>query len=163
MDESISFNLNGKPLRLIKEGDHTLLWLLRSDLGLTGAKYGCGGGYCGACTVLVDGKPVKSCRYPIRDLRGRDVVTIEGIAADGNLHPVQKAFIEHNAMQCGYCTPGMILSACSLLGQNPQPTREEIIDGMEGNLCRCGTYSRVIEAIQTAAKVTDGEGLGGLR
>jgi aerobic-type carbon monoxide dehydrogenase small subunit (CoxS/CutS family) len=134
------------------EEDRMLLWALRTDLGLTGTKFGCGEGYCGACTVLVNNKAVRSCQYPVADVDGKEVVTIEGLASDGKLHPLQEAFVRHDALQCGFCTSGMILNAYALLMRKPQPTREEIVDEMEGNLCRCGAHTRIIQAIQTAAQ-----------
>ena len=152
MEEVIRFTLNGKPTSLTVDSDRMLLWVLRSDLGLTGTKYGCGAGLCGSCTVLVDGKAVRSCSLPVKQVQGTRVTTIEGLGQNGTLHPLQKAFMEHDALQCGYCTPGMILSAYSLLQTNPHPSYAEIITGMEGNLCRCGAHKRIIEAIQTAAK-----------
>jgi aerobic-type carbon monoxide dehydrogenase small subunit (CoxS/CutS family) len=129
-----------------------LLWVLRSDLGLTGPKYGCGEGLCGACTVLVNGEAILSCQTPVREIQGKEVVTIEGLAKNGNLHPLQKAFVTHDALQCGFCTPGMILKAYSLLSGNPDPTQDEIIQEMDGNLCRCGSHIRIVQAIQTAAR-----------
>jgi nicotinate dehydrogenase subunit A len=150
--EPIQFRLNGKPVRLLVDGERMLLWVLRTELGLTGAKYGCGEGFCGTCTVIVDGEPVRSCRAPIKTVQGKDVLTIEGLERDGKLHPIQEAFITHEAMQCGFCTSGMILTAYALLAKNPRPTPKEIIDGMEDNLCRCGTHTRVIRAIQTASE-----------
>jgi nicotinate dehydrogenase subunit A len=152
MVEPIQFRLNGKPVRLLVDGERMLLWVLRTELGLTGAKYGCGEGFCGTCTVIVDGEPVRSCRAPIKTVQGKDVLTIEGLERDGKLHPIQEAFITHEAMQCGFCTSGMILTAYALLAKNPRPTPKEIIDGMEDNLCRCGTHTRVIRAIQTASE-----------
>ena len=152
MEKTIHFNLNGKPLRLTSVGERMLLWVLRSDLGLTGTKYSCGEGFCGACTVLVNNKAVKSCQYPIKEVDGKEVITIEGLHKNGNLHPLQDAFIQHNALQCGFCTPGMILKAYTLLLNNPQPAKKEIVQAMEWNLCRCGTYNRIIQAIQTAAR-----------
>jgi len=152
MVESISFTLNGKPVRLAVDGERMLLWVLRTELGLTGAKYGCGEGFCGACTVLVDGEPVRSCRAPVKTVRGRSVLTIEGLEKDGRLHPLQAAFVEREAMQCGFCTSGMILTAYALLAKNPRPTRKDIVDGLEDNLCRCGTHTRVIRAVEDAAK-----------
>ncbi len=151
MKESIHFKVNGEPVRISVDGRRMLLWVLRTDLGITGPKYGCGEGMCGACTVLVDNEPVFSCQTPIADVKGKEVLTIEGLAKGGALHPVQKAFIKHDALQCGFCTSGMILKAYSLLLKNHKPTREEIIEAMEGNLCRCGSYKRIIEAIETAA------------
>ncbi len=151
MADTISFTLNDKPVRVETDGDRLLLWVLRTDLGLTGAKFGCGEGHCGACTVLVDGRAVRSCLMPVKLVAGKQVLTIEGLAKDGKLHPVQKAFMEHDALQCGFCTPGMILTAVSLLNGNPQPSREQITKGMEDNLCRCGAHTRILQAIQTAA------------
>lgn len=154
--ESISFKLNGKPVSLTTSGERMLLWVLRTDLGLTGAKFGCGLGLCGACTVLVDKKAVRSCATPMKDVIGKEVVTIEGLARNGKLHPLQEAFIKYDALQCGFCTPGMILSAYGLLLSNPQPTREEIIRQMDGNLCRCGAHVRILQAIESAAKEMKG-------
>jgi len=154
--ENISFKINGKPVSLAVDSERMLLWVLRTDLELTGAKYGCGVGLCGACTVLVDNKAVRSCRVPVKDVVGKEVITIEGLAKKGKLHPIQQAFVEHDALQCGFCTPGMIINAYSLLLKNPQPTRAEIIEEMDYNLCRCGSHSRIIEAIQTAAKEMKG-------
>jgi len=156
MAETISFTLNGESVRVTTDGGRPLLWVLRTDLGLTGPKFGCGQSICGACTVLVDEKAVRSCTYPARNVEGRTVTTIEGLSRNGDLHPLQKAFAEHDAFQCGYCTPGMILTAYSLLQENPQPTREEIIRGMEDNLCRCGAHTRIIDAIETAAMAMKG-------
>lgn len=152
MNEVVKFTLNGKPVTLTVDGDRTLLWALRTDLGLTGPKYGCGKGICGACTVLVDDKAVRSCVLPVSQVRNKKVVTIEGLAKNGKLHPLQKAFAEHDGLQCGYCTPGMILTAYSLLREKPRPSYSDIVNGMEGNLCRCGAHKRIIEAIQAAAK-----------
>ena len=152
MKETIRFELNRRPISLEIDPERMLLWILRDELGLTGTKYGCGEGICGACTVLVDGEAVRSCQYPMKDVRAKKVTTIEGLAAEGKLHPIQEAFVRHNVMQCGFCTSGMILTAHSLLRKKPQPTREEIVQGMEDNLCRCGGYMRVIRAIETAAE-----------
>jgi aerobic-type carbon monoxide dehydrogenase small subunit (CoxS/CutS family) len=152
MEEVVRFTLNGKPTSLTVDSSRMLLWVLRSDLGLTGTKYGCGVGLCGACTVLLDNKAVRSCSLPVKQVQGKHVTTIEGLGLNGKLHPLQKAFMENDALQCGYCTPGMILSAFSLLQTNPQPSYADIIAGMEGNLCRCGAHKRIVEAIQTAAK-----------
>ncbi len=156
MREAIHFKLNGKPVSLTADGERMLLWVLRTDSGLTGAKYGCGEGLCGACTVLVNNGAVLSCQTPVKEVKGKEVITIEGLGKDGNLHPLQKAFIKHDALQCGFCTPGMILKAYSLLSENPQPTRAEIIEEMDGNLCRCGAHIRVVQAIQAAAKEMKG-------
>ena len=154
MKKTIQFVLNSKPVKISLDTEESLLWVIRSnpDFNLTGTKYGCGMGHCGACTVLIDNKPVRSCMVTADFIDGKKVTTIEGLSTNGELHPVQKAFITHDAMQCGYCTSGMILHATGLLMENPEPTREEIIMGMEENLCRCGTHKRVIEAIQTAAR-----------
>lgn len=148
----IEFKLNHEWIRLSVDSEHTLLWVLRSDLGLTGTKYGCGIGACGACTVLLGGEAVRSCTIPVINVKGKDVVTVEGLAMNGHLHPLQKAFVEHNALQCGFCTPGMILTAYSLLLTKPAPKEEDIIESMEDNLCRCGSHQRIIQAIQSAAK-----------
>jgi carbon-monoxide dehydrogenase small subunit len=134
----------------------TLLWVLRNHFGLTGTKFGCGMGFCGACTVLIDNEPVRSCQLSIGDAAGKNVVTIEGLAVKGKLHPVQEAFVKHDALQCGYCTPGMIMNAAGLLIKNPSPSVQEIKDGMENNLCRCGAHMRIIEAVQTASKEMKG-------
>jgi aerobic-type carbon monoxide dehydrogenase small subunit (CoxS/CutS family) len=152
MDETISFNLNGKSVSLTTDGQRSLLWVLRTDLALTGTKYGCGKGLCGACTVMIDDKAVRSCIVPVRSIKGKKVLTIEGLAKNGKLHPIQEAFAKHDALQCGFCTPGMILNAYDLLLKNPQPTKAEIIQGMEDNLCRCGAHTRIIQAVQSAAK-----------
>jgi len=151
MSDAIAFKLNEKPVRLSVDGDRTLLWVLRTDLGLAGTKFGCGEGHCGSCTVLVDGVAVRSCLRKAKDVKDKEVVTIEGLEKEGKLHPIQRAFVRHDALQCGFCTPGMILTALGLLTTNPKPTREQIIRGMEQNLCRCGAHTRIIDAIQTAA------------
>lgn len=149
--ENLSFRLNDRPVQIQVAPDRSLLWVLRTELGHTGPKYGCGIDLCGACTVLVDGRAVRSCVTPVKAVAGRAVVTIEGLARDGELHPLQKAFIAHDALQCGFCTPGMILTAFGLLQRNPNPSREEVIAGMDHNLCRCGAHVRIVEAILTAA------------
>jgi len=156
MNETISFKLNGKAVSLNTDGDRMLLWVLRTDLGLTGTKYGCGKGMCGACTVIVNNMAVRSCVMPVSSVKGKEVLTIEGLEKDGVLHPLQEAFAKNDALQCGFCTPGMIMNAYSLLLQNPQPTREEIVEGMEYNLCRCGAHVRIIRAIETAAQEMKG-------
>jgi aerobic-type carbon monoxide dehydrogenase small subunit (CoxS/CutS family) len=156
MNEPIKFNLNRKPVELNLDGDRILLWVLRTDLGLTGTKYGCGESYCGACTVLVDDVALRSCQITLNDIQNKSMVTIEGLANNGELHPLQKAFMENDALQCGYCTPGMILNAYALLKQNPNPTEKQIMEGMEENLCRCAAYKRIVEAIQAAARVMGG-------
>ena len=152
MEGIVQFTLNGKSTTLSVDLDRKLLWVLRTDLGLTGTKYGCGESICGACTVLVNNEAVRSCQIAVKDLRGKEVVTIEGLAKEGALHPVQRAFMDHDAFQCGYCTPGMILNAYAFLRKNPRPTPAQIADGMEDSLCRCGAHTRIIQAIQTAAK-----------
>ena len=152
MIEEISFTLNGKPVSLEVESDRELLWVLRTDLGLTGTKFGCGEGICGSCTVLIDNEAMPSCQIRIKDVAGTEVTTIEGLEEDGDLHPLQKSFIAHDALQCGFCTPGMILKAHSILTENPKASRAEIIEGMEENLCRCGAHPRILDAIETAAK-----------
>ena len=156
MKEVIHFKLNEKPVRMTTDGERMLIWAIRSDLGLTGAKYGCGEGFCGACTVLVNNEAVRSCQFPLKNVKGKEVLTIEGLAKNGDLHPLQKAFIKHDALQCGFCTPGMILQAYTLLLKNPRPSRKEIIQGMDENLCRCGSHTRIIQAIQTAAREMKG-------
>ena len=156
MDEKISFNLNGKKTVILTEPGQTLLWVLRNQLGLTGTKFGCGTGFCGACTVLINREATRSCTIPVSDISGKEVITIEGLARNGKLHPVQQAFVDHDALQCGYCTPGMIMTAAGLLMKNPSPTRKEIIDGLEENYCRCGAHIRIIDAVETAAKVMKG-------
>lgn len=152
MKELIRFNLNGKETEITIDPTLTLMWVLRDQFGLTGTKYGCGIGVCGACTILMDNEAVRSCTYRVGDAAGRNVVTIEGLSSNEELHPVQKAFMEKDALQCGYCTPGMIINATALLLANPEPTRQEVIDGMENNLCRCGAHIRIIEAIQSAGR-----------
>jgi aerobic-type carbon monoxide dehydrogenase small subunit (CoxS/CutS family) len=151
MEEVVRFTLNGKPTEVTVDSDRMLLWVLRTDLGLTGTKYGCGEGQCGACTVLVNDQAVRSCVTPVKSVQGKTVTTIEGLAQNGELHPLQKAFMAHDALQCGFCTPGMILSAYSLLRRNPRPSEAQIREGLEGNLCRCGAHVRIIEAVKTAA------------
>lgn len=157
MIETIQFTLNEKLVNLTVDSERMLLWVLRTDLGLTGTKYGCGEGLCGACTVLVDNEAMPSCQIPVGSIRGSKVTTIEGLARNGKLHPVQRAFMKHDALQCGFCTPGMILKACSFLAANPKPSREQIIAEMDENLCRCGAHVRIVQAIQTAAEEMKGE------
>lgn len=152
----VSFTLNGKPARLTVNAGRPLLWVIRDDLGLTGTKYGCGEGHCGACTVLVDGEAVRACTTTVGDVEGRKVLTIEGLAAAGRPHPIQQAFIRHAALQCGYCTPGMILGAYALLQKNPRPTRSEIVTAMEPHLCRCAAHLRIVQAIETASAAMKG-------
>ena len=149
---TIHLKINGKAVDLKVDEERMLLWVLHSDLALTGVKYGCGEGLCGACTVLVNQEAVLSCQTAVGDVHGAEVVTIEGLAQNENLHPIQQAFVDHDAMQCGFCTPGMILKAYGFLAENPQPTQDEIIEAMDDNLCRCGSHVRIVKAIQTAAK-----------
>ena len=156
MIKEIQFKLNGKPIKLTVDSERKLLWVLRTDLGLTGTKYGCGESFCGACTVLVNHEAVRSCQTAVKEIQSKEVVTIEGLAAGSKLHPIQKAFTEHDAMQCGYCTPGMIMNAYSFLKKNPDPSEKEIIENMNDNLCRCGAHTRIIKAIQSAAKEMKG-------
>jgi aerobic-type carbon monoxide dehydrogenase small subunit (CoxS/CutS family) len=155
MKSTIRFQLNGQPTTLELDPARTLLWVLRGELGLTGAKYGCGEGVCGACTVLVDGAAVHACATPVSAVAGKRVVTIEGLAAGERLHPIQEAFLDEGAYQCGYCTPGMILAAHALLAEHPRATRQQILDGLEGNLCRCGAHQRILAAVE---KVAAGKG-----
>jgi carbon-monoxide dehydrogenase small subunit len=132
------------------------LWVLRTEFELIGTKYGCGEGYCGACTILVDGDAVRSCQTSLKEVQGKEVVTIEGLSMNDQLHPLQKAFADHDALQCGYCTSGMIMNAYSLLKKNPKPTVADIVRGMDDNICRCGAHKRIIEAVQSAAKEMEG-------
>jgi len=156
MERTISFTLNGKKTQVKVEDERMLLWVLRSDLGLTGAKFGCGAALCGACTVIVDKQAVRSCAVAVKDVAGKRLLTIEGLSKNGQLHPLQEAFVHHNAMQCGFCTPGMIMRAYALLLQNKKPTRAEIIRYMDDNLCRCGNHNRIVEAIQEAGVAMKG-------
>ena len=156
MIETIQFEINGSPTQLSLDPNTILMWALRNELSLTGTKFGCGLGFCGSCTVILDNEPVRSCMIPLSDAKGKKVITIEGLAKNGSLHPIQKAFMKNDALQCGYCTPGMIMNAYGLLLKNPEPSRQEVIDGMEDNLCRCGAYGRIIESIQTAGKEMKG-------
>jgi aerobic-type carbon monoxide dehydrogenase small subunit (CoxS/CutS family) len=151
MERAISLTLNGKLTRVTVDDERMLLWVLRYDLGLTGTKFGCGAALCGACTVIVNKEAVKSCVVPVKDIAGKQLLTIEGLSENGQLHPIQEAFVNHSAFQCGYCTPGMIMKSYALLLKNQQPTPAEIIRYMDGNLCRCGTHNRIIAAIQEAA------------
>lgn len=145
-------DVNGSRRKVDADADRTLLSVLRDDLDLTGTKYGCGEGQCAACTVLVDGQPTKSCLTKVGAIAGKRIVTIEGLAPAGKLHPVQEAFLESDAFQCGWCTPGMILGAVGLLKRNPNPSEAEIVTGMNGHICRCGTYPRIVAAVRSAAQ-----------
>lgn len=152
MKKKITLNVNGQKCRVPIEGGQTLLDLLREGLGLMGTKKGCDQGDCGACTVLVDGKPVNACLVLAVEVAGKNITTIEGLTRDGKLHPLQKAFVAHNAIQCGFCTPGMIITAAALLEEKTNPTDEEIRSFLQGNLCRCTGYHKIIQAIQAAAE-----------
>ena len=147
-----SLNVNGKKTKIDVDADTPLLIALRNDLDLTGTKYGCGEAQCGACTVLIDGQPTRSCVTSVGTVADKQITTIEGLEKDGHLHPLQEAFLKADALQCGYCTSGMIMSGVGLLNKNPHPTREEIVRNMNGNVCRCGTYLRIIAAIQMASE-----------
>lgn len=149
---AFEIEVNGASHRLETEADRPLLDVIREDLGLTGTKYGCGEGHCRACTVLMDGKPVTSCLILMRAAAGKKIQTIEGLSATANIHPVQRAFVEAGAMQCGYCTPGMILRTIALLQAIPKPTEAQIVEGLNGNLCRCGGYVQILEAVRIAAR-----------
>lgn len=156
MQETISFTLNGQPVRLMVDGDRPLLWVLREDLGLTGTKFGCGSALCGACTVLIGQEAVASCCTPIREVAGKQVLTIEGLSREGRLHPIQEAFVKNNAFQCGFCTSGMIMRAYALVLESPRASEAEILAAMEGNLCRCGSHLRIVRAIQEASVCVTG-------
>ena len=156
MSNPVNFRLNGQPMQVQVARDRTLLWVLRTELGLTGPKFGCGISQCGACTVLVNGRAVRACSVPVSSVEGKELVTIEGLAQGDELHPIQQAFMQQDALQCGFCTPGMILTAYSFLRQHPNPTAEEVIKGMDQNLCRCGAHVRIVAAILAAAAVMRG-------
>lgn len=152
MTETVQFKLNGQPVQLTVDTDRMLLWVLRTDLEMTGTKFGCGESLCGACTVVIDNVAVRSCQTPVKYVQGREVITIEGLTKEGRLHPLQAAFMKHDALQCGFCTPGMLMNAYALLQKHPKPSITEIIEGMNDNLCRCGAHPRIVQAIQTAAQ-----------
>jgi len=149
---TITLHVNGTGHKVDADPDRSLLSVLRDDLDLTGSKYGCGAGQCGACTVLINGQPTRSCITPVGSVAGKQIRTIEGLEQNGRLHPLQQAFFDHDALQCGYCTSGMIMSGAGLLQKNPDPSEPEIIRFMEGNLCRCGAYPRIVAAIRKAAE-----------
>lgn len=155
-NEIIRFTLNSNSVEVSVRSDRMLLWVLRTDLGLTGTKFGCGEGFCGACTVLVDNEPMRSCQLSMKEIEGKEVLTIEGLTKNGELHAIQKAFVDHDALQCGYCTSGMILTAYSLLLKKRNPTLADIIQALEDNLCRCGTHTRIIQAVNAAAASMQG-------
>ena len=156
MADVLELHVNGAVHRVDAAPRRNLLGVLRDELGLSGAKYGCGEGQCGACTVLIDGHPVRSCVTVASAVAGKPITTIDGLARDGKLHPLQQAFLDEGAMQCGYCTPGMIMASVSLLAKEPRPTREQIVAGMNGNICRCCTYPRIIAAIERASGLMKG-------
>ena len=157
MSVTVRFRVNGTERSVTTDPERRLLDVLREDLQLTGTKYGCGEGQCGACTVHVDGEPARSCLLPVSAVGGKSVTTIEGLAHGDALHPVQEAFLEEGALQCGYCTGGMILAAVALLRDKPQPTDEEIVAGMNGHLCRCNGYVKIVNAVRRAAATTRDE------
>jgi len=157
MPRAVSLTLNGKPVRLETDEKRTLLWVLRTDLGLTGTKYGCGAGLCGSCTVVVGGKAVRSCQTSLGEVQGQEVTTIEGLSKGKELHPIQQAFLDHGGFQCGYCTPGMIMNAYGLLLTDAHPSREKVARAMEGNICRCSAYKRILEAIESVSRTTGGQ------
>jgi len=148
----VNLNINGKEVSVDAPPDKMFLWVLRDDLNLTGAKYGCGEGQCGACTVLIDGVAIRSCVLPAKSAAGKKIITIEGLEENGKLHRVQQAFLDKGAFQCGYCTPGMIMAAVSLLAKKPKPAEADIKRGMNGNICRCGTYPRIVQAVRLASR-----------
>jgi aerobic-type carbon monoxide dehydrogenase small subunit (CoxS/CutS family) len=152
MVQTKQLHVNGEARTVTADDDRSLLSVLREELKLTGAHYGCGEGQCGACTVLLEGKPVRSCITPIASVGNRPVITVEGLEKNGKLHPVQQAFLDADALQCGYCTPGMIMSSVGLLQKNPSPAEAEIDHALQGNVCRCGTYRRIVRAVALAAK-----------
>jgi aerobic-type carbon monoxide dehydrogenase small subunit (CoxS/CutS family) len=156
--DSVTLTVNDKECHIAAPPDEPLLWILREELQLTGTKYGCGEGQCGACTVAVDGKAIRSCVTPLSAAAGKKVTTIEGLASNGSLHPVQQAFLSLEAFQCGYCTSGMVLSAVALLSTNRNPSDAEIMHAMNGNICRCGTYPRILAAVRNAAHVAQKAG-----
>ena len=152
----LRLTVNGEPREVIAPTHHTLLEVLREELGLTGTKYGCGEGQCGACTVLIDGIPHRSCLTPVADAEGKAITTIEGLAQGAHLHPLQEAFLAEEAMQCAYCTSGMIMSGVGLLRTDPNPTETKIKEALDGNICRCGTHPRIVAAVQRAARLMKG-------
>jgi aerobic-type carbon monoxide dehydrogenase small subunit (CoxS/CutS family) len=156
MKEHVNFKLNGKPVELNMDSERSLLWVLRTDFQLTGTKYGCGKSFCGACMVLLNGKAVQSCQLTLKNVKDKSVTTIEGLAENDKPNPLQKAFMENDALQCGYCTPGMIMKAWALLKRNPNPTDKQIIATLDDNLCRCGAHKRILDAVHAAAKEMGG-------
>jgi aerobic-type carbon monoxide dehydrogenase small subunit (CoxS/CutS family) len=152
----VKFNVNGKPVSLNTEDDRTLIWVLRNDLELTGTKFGCGDGICGSCTVVVNGEAIRSCQTSLSQVQGKKVVTVEGLERDGKLHPLQQAFIDHGALQCGFCTSGMLMNAYVMLEKHKKPSRSKIVEEMDDHLCRCGAHQRIVAAIEDAATRTGG-------
>ncbi|HEV2718911.1 MAG TPA: (2Fe-2S)-binding protein [Thermoanaerobaculia bacterium] len=152
MKRNLKFKLNGRPVAVDTDDQRALLWVMRGDLDLTGTKYGCGEGVCGACTVAVDGVAMRSCQTPVASVEGKNVVTVEGLERDGKLHPLQQAFIDHGSFQCGYCTSGMLMNAWAFLQKTPHPSRAAIVQEMDANLCRCGAHQRILSAIEEASK-----------
>jgi aerobic-type carbon monoxide dehydrogenase small subunit (CoxS/CutS family) len=161
--DELELHINGTKRRVVADAERSLLSVLHEDFDLTGAKYGCGEGQCGSCTVLINGQPVRSCRTRVGTVAGKQITTVEGLERNGRLHPLQEAFLEVGAMQCGYCIPGMIMSGVALLDKNPSPTEPEIVRAMEGNVCRCGTYPRIVAAIRRAGAGTTKARPGGIR
>ena len=158
MKQAVAFTLNGKRRSLAVDSERPLIWVLRGDLGLTGAKFGCGAGICGACTVLVGGEAVRSCATQVREVAGKEVLTIEGLEKGGKLHPIQEALVRERAFQCGFCTSGMILGAYAILLKTPRPSPAEIVRQMDDHLCRCGSHLRIVRAVQAAAGMMKGGG-----
>jgi aerobic carbon-monoxide dehydrogenase small subunit len=156
MKKELKITVNGDDYHFLVDARRTLLQVIRDDIGLTGTKDGCGAGECGACTVLLDGRPVNSCLTLALEADGRSVVTIESLAQGGVLHPIQQAFVQQGAIQCGYCTPGMVMSTKALLDRNPNPTREDILRGLRGNLCRCTGYVKIVDAVEAASCLLGG-------
>lgn len=156
MKYKVNFFVNDEPVELYVDANKTMLRVLREELALTGTKEGCGAGECGACTVIVDGKPMNACLVLAPELDGKHITTVEGLAKDGELSPLQRSFVDMAALQCGFCTPGFLMSSTALLNENPHPSREEIIDAISGNLCRCTGYALIVEAIQRVADAGEG-------
>lgn len=150
--KTVQFELNGSQVAVEAQEGESLMWVIREQLGLTGTKFGCGEGYCGSCTVIMNGEAVRSCATAATAADGSSVLTIEGLSKNGKLHPLQEEFVKNDALQCGYCTPGMIMNAYGLLLNNPEPTHEEVVIAMDDNFCRCGVHGRIIKAIQNAGK-----------
>jgi len=158
MKRSVSFTLNGEPTNLVVDDERHLLWVLRHDLGLTGTKFACGEGLCGACTIVVDGEAIRSCATQVKEIEGKKILTIEGLAQDGELHPLQRAFVEERAFQCGFCTSGMILNAYAMLLKTPHPPPAEIVQQLNDHLCGCGSHVRITRAVRSGAEAMRGDG-----